>query len=351
MLSQPLRPLQEAIDRRKERLRTSRVRRGAILLYHRVADPASDPWQMAVSPENFAAHMAIIRRRREARPLSELSKWLYQPGKPENAITVTFDDGYVDNVRTALPILEREQVPATVYVVSGAVGKPDAFWWDFLNRVFLEKPALPATLTLSAGEQRQSWHLGTSGQYDQKSLRRAARWAADFEPPRDARQRAFLNVWAFMAALNPCQREQPLAQLAEWAGVPPTPPEADLARPVNQAELDRLAKSPLIEIGGHTVTHPDLGQVVPATGAEEIRKSRETLRKLTGQEVSSFAYPFGRFGEQTGGQIAAAGYTDAGCSRFGLATHRSHRFRIPRIQVPNISGDRFEKLLNQALGA
>jgi len=111
-----------------------------------------------------------------------------------------------------------------------------------------------------------------------------------------------------------------------------------------------LAQSPLIEIGGHTVSHPDLSKISASEGAREIRQCRVQLMEVTGRNITSFGYPFGRFGPETCRQIGDAGFSNGTCSRFGVATARSNRFQMPRLQVPNISGEKFERLLNCVLG-
>ncbi len=335
---------------RLERQRSAGARRGAILLYHRVAEVGADPWRMVVSAENFAAHMAALRRRRLARPLSKLAGQLQAPGAPDNAVAVTFDDGYLDNLRTALPILEHQQVPATIYIVGGAVGKPDAFWWDLVSKVFLETATLPETLTLSQGEASQQWQLGPSASLSPAALTHLAGWKADLEPARDRRQKAFLDVWAFIAALEPAARQRAIAELAEWSGISPVPSEGSGVRPVDFPELEQMALSPLIEIGGHTMTHADLGQVGSGRAEEEISDCRHMLREATGQNITSFAYPFGRYSPETVRLIDAAGFKNATCSKFGIATGRSPALELPRVQVPNISGKSFEKMLDALFG-
>ena len=52
-------------------------------------------------------------------------------------VAVTFDDGYLDNVVAALPILERHEIPATIFVIGNAVGRTREFWWDALERAIL----------------------------------------------------------------------------------------------------------------------------------------------------------------------------------------------------------------------
>jgi peptidoglycan/xylan/chitin deacetylase (PgdA/CDA1 family) len=332
------------------RVRTAFQRRGAILMYHRIAAPASDPWRLAVSPANFAAHMAVIRQRNEARPLSELVARLDHPGKPDVSIAVTFDDGYLDNLTVALPIMEAAGVPATVYVVSGAIGRPEAFWWEFLNRVFLEASTLPEEFSLTVGDRHISGSLGPEANLNAWSMAAVAKWHADFERPRGPRQQLLLDCQAAMAGLSVAEQRQSVDRLAGWAGLAPAPAEETLARPLTAAELHRLARSPLIEIGGHTVSHPDLSAVPAERGAQEIRACRMHLQDITGGSVTSFGYPYGRSGPETCRHVAEAGFANATCSRFGIATARANRFQIPRLQVPNIAGAQFEQFLNRILG-
>ena len=58
------------------------LRRGAILIYHRVAEPAADPWGMAVSPANFAEHLAVIRRFGTPHTMTDFADHLQTEGAP-----------------------------------------------------------------------------------------------------------------------------------------------------------------------------------------------------------------------------------------------------------------------------
>jgi len=331
--------------RRLERLRSIRGANGVVLIYHRIGKLSADPWNMAVSPENFADHVEILGRFAAPRTFGDFADRLSSKA-PEQSVVVTFDDGYADNL-LALPILEAHDVPATIFVVSGAVGEPSAFWWDLLTRIFLETQRLPQSLTLDAGGRQLRWDLGAAATYDAAGLSRSARWRADFEPPKDARQRTYLEVWEHLVGLAPEQIAAAATALKVWAGLSDDEATDGAARPVTASELLRLADSPLIEIGGHTRTHADLGGLSRAQAAREIGGGRRDLIEMTGRDVRSFAYPYGRFGPGTIADIRDAGFTCAGWSRSGLATPRSDPHALPRVHATDLSAERFEALLSE----
>jgi peptidoglycan/xylan/chitin deacetylase (PgdA/CDA1 family) len=329
--------------RRLQRFRTADPCGGISLIYHRVAKPRADPWNMSVSPENFAAHMEILRRFAVPCTFGDFSDRL-SAKVPEPSISVTFDDGYVDNLQ-ALPILEAHDVPATIFVISGAVGNPKAFWWDLLTRIFLETPSLPRQLTFMAGGKPLHYDLGPAEVYGPADLSRSAEWRADYTPPTDARQRTYLDVWTHLVGLPPEEIAVAALELREWAGLPETEPTGSQPRPVTPSELQRLADSPLLEIGGHTRTHADLSRLSRIQAAAEIGGGRRDLIEMTGRNVRSFAYPYGRFGPDTIADIRDAGFACAGNSRPGRATPRNALHALPRVHATDLSAEHFEALL------
>jgi peptidoglycan/xylan/chitin deacetylase (PgdA/CDA1 family) len=316
---------------------------GVSLIYHRIAQPLADPWNISVSPERFAAHMEIIRRFALPCTFGEFADRL-NARMPEPCISVTFDDGYVDNLQ-ALPILEAHDVPATIFFISGAIGNPHAFWWELLTQIFLETPTLPRELMLMVGGKQRLYDLGPAAAYSPADLARSAAWRADDSPPEDARQRTYLDVWAHLVRLPPEEIFIAARELKAWAGLPETEPTDGRPRPVTANELQRLADSPLIEIGGHTRTHADLSGLSRAQAATEIGDGRRDLMKMTGRDVRSFAYPYGRFGPDTISDIRDAGFACAGNSRPGRATPRHDPLALPRIHATDLPPEQFEGLL------
>lgn len=104
--------------------------------------------------------------------------------------------------------------------------------------------------------------------------------------------------------------------------------------PLSDAEMVELAA--LGEIGGHTRTHPDLATLSPEDQRSEIAGNLDRLRRVTGQPVRSFAYPYGRFDDASTGVVAALGLDlafDAWGPRRALAD--VDRLHVPRLEIPN----------------
>ena len=67
---------------------------------------------------------------------------------PERAVAVTLDDGYLDALTTASPILDELGVPATFFVNTDRLTEEHERWWDILERMFLVRD----------GAAGSSWH-------------------------------------------------------------------------------------------------------------------------------------------------------------------------------------------------
>ncbi|HWP71768.1 MAG TPA: polysaccharide deacetylase family protein [Gemmatimonadaceae bacterium] len=93
----------------------------AILTYHSI-DSSGSP--VSVSEETFRAHVRFLGSGRVGVvPLADL------PALPdeEDAVALTFDDGFLNFSRLAMPLLVDLGLPATVFVVSDAVGTTNAW--------------------------------------------------------------------------------------------------------------------------------------------------------------------------------------------------------------------------------
>ena len=75
-----------------------------------------------------------------------------------------------------------------------------------------------------------------------------------------------------------------------------------------------------IECGGHTHSHPQLDTLSPAEAFREIAQSKRLLEDHLGQNVLSFAYPFGYYTANTQRQVQEAGYTSACAVKYAMSS-------------------------------
>jgi peptidoglycan/xylan/chitin deacetylase (PgdA/CDA1 family) len=87
-----------------------------VLFYHRVADDRLNPW--TISQAAFARQMHWLRRHFEMVSLAEGQRRLKSGHNDRPAVAITFDDGYADNCRRALPLLIELGIPCTYFVTS-----------------------------------------------------------------------------------------------------------------------------------------------------------------------------------------------------------------------------------------
>jgi peptidoglycan/xylan/chitin deacetylase (PgdA/CDA1 family) len=94
------------------------------LFYHRVADEHPNDW--TISTERFKAQIAWLQERYEVVPLAEAQRRMGSAVNGTPTACLTFDDGYADNCRTAIPWLLEQGLPFTYFVATDHVreGRP-----------------------------------------------------------------------------------------------------------------------------------------------------------------------------------------------------------------------------------
>jgi len=88
-----------------------------------------------------------------------------------------------------------------------------------------------------------------------------------------------------------------------------------------------------VEIGSHTLDHPDLTTLPPERVQDELRGSRRTLEQLLGTPVPDFAYPAGRHSPALDAAVAAAGYESGSTTDPGTVHATADRYAWTRMRV------------------
>lgn len=115
-------------------------------------------------------------------------------------------------------------------------------------------------------------------------------------------------------------------------------------------QLQTVQQTGLIEIGAHTQHHIDLSHASVMKQTEEIAGSKKTLDALFPNQVFSFAYPSGRFNQDSIKIVREAGFTTAVSTNPGTEIYNGNRFVLFRLRPGSRLGkdlieflDRMEK--------
>jgi peptidoglycan/xylan/chitin deacetylase (PgdA/CDA1 family) len=100
-----------------------------IVAFHRVNDRLTgDP--LTCSPAKFETFCRFFRQYFRVIPLAEQVAGCRSGSDMGGTLSITFDDGYLDNVQVAAPILRKLKLPATFFVTTGFVGSRVTPPWD-----------------------------------------------------------------------------------------------------------------------------------------------------------------------------------------------------------------------------
>src|SRR3989475_969248 len=128
-----------------------RLREASVILcYHNVwparnAPPGGDP-AVHLPLDHFAEQLRWLARSYNVVSLRELVERLNKGRSLRGLAAITFDDGYAGVFEHAWPLLLELGLPATVFIVDGAAGTGDPFWWDH-----------PAVAERATPDCRQHW--------------------------------------------------------------------------------------------------------------------------------------------------------------------------------------------------
>jgi len=282
-----------------------------ILMYHSVAtDEAAgfvDP-RNRMPPALFERQMAFLSAHRQVVPLSQLVEQIASGGTPPaGTVCVTFDDGYLDNLTVAAPILERHRLPATLFLATGYVERGEAQWADVLHSHFKYRTRHALSLP-DAGIDRTN--LASRAALDAaRGLLHRCLLAADHE--------------GRVRLLGEIER-----QLLPAAKPPRLTMNWDDARKLR-------SRYPSFDIGGHTRNHVDLRARRGETARTEITGCGEDLRRELGVEPGHFAFPYERWCAETRDLVVASGWKSAlGMGNAYRITPASDRFALPRVESP-----------------
>jgi peptidoglycan/xylan/chitin deacetylase (PgdA/CDA1 family) len=281
-------------------------RKGVLVLtFHRVLTQeeltqTSSLAGMIVRLATFDRFLAYASTKCDLVDLQQEPEW-----KPSRRlrIAVTFDDGWCDNAKNALPVARKHGVALTIFIVPGRTGEALPFWPEF---------AAAAVMTRE----------------------------------KDAQQ----TVESLIESLKGMTAEERNLRLDRIAGAPTT---TATSLPVDQTmsweQIADLRASGVV-FGSHTNTHEILTSLSPSQAEREIVDSKHRIEEELHTLCSLFSYPNGDSSSEVRDIVARAGYRMAFLNQEpGVWTFASDRLQIPRVNVCEYhlvdAGGKFSRLI------
>ena len=290
---------------------------GHILMFHRVTPqlPRRVPGQstLEVTSEHFEEIISYFRKKGyNFVSLDQISEILDKRKSPGKFLSITFDDGYLDNFLYAYPILKKYQIPFTIYVATSFPDHKAVLWWYMLDDLILNNKTLEFDFLTNKldfdcssmeGKKNTSLHLRRLIKFaDQQSYHYILKNV--FEP----------------YGINLYEKSRQLA--LSWD------------------QIRELSQDPLVTIGSHSVHHYILKNLSEEAARNEILESTREIEAVIQKPVKHFAYPYGDKNEAGWREfeiVKELGFTTAVTTRFAniFYAHARHKECLPRFDMPS----------------
>lgn len=299
------------------------VQSWTILGYHRITDtPNVDPFDfgMCTSIDNFERQLEFLGERFEVETVQSALALIESGSAIEKPlVSITFDDGYLDNHTLALPILKKAGLRASFYICTSDLSNSCPFWWDRV--IFALAHTQVSSLSLAQcglDSSVSSLDLSPRKRRYALSVILQALWSVDYAQ-----------------CLNIVERLEEMLQAKADQNWSPRMSRGEILELVNSG----------MEIGCHNATHHDMTMLDTKEVRNQLEQSGAEICDITGSWPTGFAYPAGANSDETRECVTRVGYEYALGTERGLNTWDCQRLSLKRMSVGNNSISDFKRCL------
>lgn len=274
-----------------------------VLMFHGFADGVQESFENLESKhldvrkwESFTGWLA---KRYRVLPLSKAVACLEQ-GKslPDYSVCLTMDDGFRSTHDLAYPVLQKHQVPATIYLATEFVHEKKPIWVDRVSYSLVQAGRSLAELRAAKKDLKHS--------------------------SQDDIVRRVEEIEASTGHRLPARVDDPTLPATQ--------------RSLDWDQIVRMKASGLVEFGSHTHSHRILGRCSTAVAQEELRSSKAIIESHLEGPCDHFCYPNGTPGDFTEGTeklVRAAGYRSSVTTVPGWNEAKASPLGLRRLGVNN----------------
>lgn len=193
----------------------------------------------------------------------------------QKTISLSFDDGYLNNFTQALPIIEKYKIPVTFFVCGFIVEDPFPIGWSDLVALLYQQKDIPYLEPPGGKFERHPKHYFFNSEKQ-------------------------LGLFDYLKRLPILERDELLRFWTQKHDVQNRISQIDpeIWKMMNGEELQQFASSPYITIGSHGNKHYNLGLIEPEQARADIQESIRILESTLGKSINSIAYPDGSYNDE-----------------------------------------------------
>ena len=276
----------------------------SILMYHSIPSEHELPWtdpRNCLPADLFEQQMRFLSEHRYVVSIEELTQQL-STGEPlqSGTVAITFDDGYLNNLRVAAPILAKYSLPATLYLATEYVAQSENQWIDTLYSAFRARSQHHLSIN------HHTWNLTNQADIAYQTLSR------------------------HLIECLPAQRQNILEAIDQQLKPTAYPPRMTM----NWDEVRELHQNyPQITLGIHTANHIDLETHSDRT-TEEITLAISQIESAVGIRPHHLAFPYNRYNTSAQAQAAQHLKSAVAVAKDPVVRADTSPYALPRLEGP-----------------
>jgi peptidoglycan/xylan/chitin deacetylase (PgdA/CDA1 family) len=256
------------------------ARGSRILIYHGICKEDHTRFNpIFLTAKTFEAHLKLYKKHCNVVSLDDYYKGNFSDEKFN--ICLTFDDGFANNHKYVLPLLEKYQIPAAFFITGITNEGYDILWNDFLGIVSKYGPQNVTYKNQQYYKGKYDLYYATDSHITLKDKLRTTGFAEK------------ADMMETLYPLVPFKNEER---------------HKDYWLQMTAEQIKELAASPYATIGAHGYYHNDLAQISPEDAFNEMLHVKQYLEGLIKKPVTSLAFPYGSYNQQVVTDAKRAGY-------------------------------------------
>jgi peptidoglycan/xylan/chitin deacetylase (PgdA/CDA1 family) len=247
-----------------------------ILVYHGICQDDHRCFNtLFIKLKRFESQLRLYKKYFNLVSLDDFYEQRFNPDK--FTICLTFDDGFANNYKYVLPLLEQYQVPAAFFITGIRDAGHDILWNDVLCMAYKYGPAKLTFKNEAFVRGKDRKYISSSGKRLVDILR-----STEFEDK---------------------------SEMIKLLGSLKNKAQDDYWLQLTKEEIRMLAGSKWATIGSHSYYHNDLAKVSIASVKNDIIWSKQFLENTTGKEIKALAFPYGSYTRDVLDEAKNTGYS------------------------------------------